>query len=72
MNEKEIRDQAELVRINTALNNWMNRTFFGASPAKKTRKKRGKPCPKCGVEIGVTKPMCYTCFTNRDENGHIK
>ena len=70
----EEKDRAELVRLNAALNDWMCRTFFGQVPVKprKPRKKRVKPCPKCGVEIGVTKPMCYGCFTDRDENGHVK
>jgi len=69
MDEKE---RLELIRVNAALNDWMNRAFFGAAPARKPRKKRAKPCPKCGAEISVTKPMCYACFTNRDDNGRIK
>ena len=65
-------DRKVLQEQSRFMNEWMNRTFFGATPPKKIRKGRVKPCPKCGSEIGITKPMCYKCFTTRDESGRIR
>ena len=66
-------DRAELRRQSEALNKWMVKAFF--QPVKavpKRSRKRTKPCPKCGAEISASKPMCFKCFTNRDENGNIR